>query len=153
MYPQRGGYDVTCFFNLFIHSFTFILIIVPLYRRNFCDGHIILVCFCNAVKFELKKREREKVNLETPSYFNILKMVCLMQFTCQFTHTIERPNAAWSDIPVPYSSHIMMTGRRGRRCTCSDCVVKGMLGKGKLREKRSVLCNVTAGNAAAARRK
>ena len=29
--------------RLFIHSFTFILITVPLYRRKFCDGHIILV--------------------------------------------------------------------------------------------------------------
>ena len=43
MYPQGGGTDITYFFYLFIHSYTCILITVPLYRRKFCDGHIILV--------------------------------------------------------------------------------------------------------------
>ena len=34
---------MTYFFKLFVHSVTFILIIFLLYRRKFCDGHIILV--------------------------------------------------------------------------------------------------------------
>ena len=39
------GTDIIYIFKLFIHSFTFILKIVPFYRRNFCDGHIILVLY------------------------------------------------------------------------------------------------------------
>ena len=34
-----------------MHSFTFILIKVPLYRRKFCDGHIILVLFMQCYAF------------------------------------------------------------------------------------------------------
>ena len=34
---------MTYFLKLFFHSVTFILIIFLLYRRKFCDGHIILV--------------------------------------------------------------------------------------------------------------
>ena len=39
----KGGTDIIYFFQLFIYSFTFILIIIPLHRRKF--GHIILVFF------------------------------------------------------------------------------------------------------------
>ena len=45
MNPQRGGLMLHIFLKLFTHSFTFILIIVPLYRRKFCDGLIILVIY------------------------------------------------------------------------------------------------------------
>ena len=47
MYPQRGeGTDVTyIFFKLFIHSVISILIIFLIYRRKFCGGQIILVCY------------------------------------------------------------------------------------------------------------
>ena len=44
MYSQRKErINIIYIFQLFLHSVTFILITVPLYRRNFCDGHIILV--------------------------------------------------------------------------------------------------------------
>ena len=43
--PKGGGgtHIIYIFFELFIHSFTFILIILTLYKRKFCDGLIILV--------------------------------------------------------------------------------------------------------------
>ena len=40
-----GGTTIIIFKKLFIHSFNFILIILSLYRRKFCDGHIILIFF------------------------------------------------------------------------------------------------------------
>ena len=46
MHPQRGRGELTHFLKLFNHSATFILIIFLLYRRKFCDGHIILVYLC-----------------------------------------------------------------------------------------------------------
>ena len=39
---------MTYFFKFFIHSVIFILIIFLIYRRKFCDGHIILVYYCKA---------------------------------------------------------------------------------------------------------
>ena len=56
MHPQRGGTYITYFFKLFIHSFTFILIIVPLCRKKICDGHKILV---------LNLKEQENCNILT----------------------------------------------------------------------------------------
>ena len=41
----KGGRGRTYIFKLLIHSVTFILIIFLIYRRKFCDGHIILVFF------------------------------------------------------------------------------------------------------------
>ena len=68
MYPKGGGADVTYFFLLFIHSFTSILITVPLYRRKFCDGHIILVFFSfhllkNQICYRIKQQKQEKTQL------------------------------------------------------------------------------------------
>ena len=39
--PKEEG--LTYFFKVFIHSVTFILIIFLIYRRKFCNGHILLV--------------------------------------------------------------------------------------------------------------
>ena len=62
--PKGGGRtDETYFLKLFFHSFTFILIIVPLYGRKFCDGHIILVVFVVVCSFDWeieKESDRER---------------------------------------------------------------------------------------------
>ena len=71
MYPQSGGggTDIIYIFKLFIYSFTFILITVPLYRRKFCDDHIILVFLNNcdnrisaSIEWNLKKNCYEILN-------------------------------------------------------------------------------------------
>ena len=51
--PKGGG--LTYFLKLFFHWVTFILIIFLLYRRKFCDSHIILVYFLLRRNYYYKK--------------------------------------------------------------------------------------------------
>ena len=85
MYPLR---DVTYFLKSFIHSFTFILITVPLYRRKFCDGHIILVLclYLNELSaLSIKTREDFKKNnkQKLPSKFKLIKILILLLFNLE----------------------------------------------------------------------
>ena len=41
--PKKGGGTDKIFFLIIYPFIYFILILVPLYRRKFCDGHVILV--------------------------------------------------------------------------------------------------------------
>ena len=60
MYPQGGGgTGVTYFFLLVIHSFTSILIIVPLYRK-FSDGHIIFAYDKLLNSYEIRRLKKKK---------------------------------------------------------------------------------------------
>ena len=67
---------MTYFLKLFFHSVTFILIIFLIYRRKFCDGHIVLVfkLWCNLIvifMFDLST-----LNLSTEKNFTINPFLC-----------------------------------------------------------------------------
>ena len=98
MYPEREWTDVTYIFKLFILSFTFILITVPLYGRKFCDGHIILV-----LKIYLEKSGNFILPFEWQPCYNFSKVQYYVQFYVFVEANVLTNFCLWTEQNKEYS--------------------------------------------------